>query len=259
MDRPRTPREEVFSRLPLRRVEADPEYAPGGESPWPAGIPAVAQLLRDGLDLGPATVFVGENGTGKSTVVEALAMLFGLNPEGGSTGARNRTYETESPLAGWLRAVRSAGAARWGYFLRAETMHGFFTYNEETIAELPRRPPDNPFFHEMSHGESFTALLGSGRFARPGFYVFDEPESALSFTAQLTLLARLHALAATGRSQIVLSTHSPVLAALPGATIYELDDTGMTARPWEDLAIVDHQRRFLQAPDRYLRHLLGPT
>ena len=204
----------------VRRVLAN-ERAPSSYDSWPASIPAVAQLLRDGLDLtAGVTLLVGENGSGKSTLVEGLAMAFGLAAEGGSSGAMNRTHESESPLHSWLTLERAAGAPRWGFFLRAETMHGFYTY----LAEEARGPHDPPF-HEMSHGESFLEILRT-RFDSPGLYCLDEPEAALSFSAQIALVGTLHDLAATG-AQVLCATHSPLLAALPGATILEVGPWGI--------------------------------
>src|SRR4051812_23986899 len=95
-------------------------------------VPAVAQLLREGLDLPKGVTFlVGENGSGKSTLVEAVAMAYGLSPEGGSNQGHHSTRPTESPLASVLRLRRGLGAGRWGFFLRAETMHGWYTFLEE--------------------------------------------------------------------------------------------------------------------------------
>ncbi|RCK69415.1 AAA family ATPase [Desertihabitans brevis] len=234
------------SPLPVRRVEVDPEAV---HDDWPFDLPPVAQLVREGLDLGPLTVLVGENGTGKSTLVEAVAMAYGLSPEGGSTGARHTTTPTESPLHGALRLSRGAGASRWGYFVRAETLHGLNSY-------LQHNPgAEDAGYHERSHGEGFFDLLGTRRFHGPGFFVFDEPESGLSFSAQLRLLVALLDLVADGRSQVLVATHSPVLAAVPGAALLELDADGMHQRSWEELELVDHHRRFLTSPDSYLRHL----
>jgi predicted ATPase len=99
-------------------------------------------------------------------------------------------------------------------------------------------------------------MLTTRRFAGEGFFVMDEPEAGLSFTAQLALVGALvEALSEPGR-QVVLATHSPIVASLPGARILELDDEGMHERDWERLEVVDHYRRFLEAPARYLRHLL---
>ncbi|UPO76219.1 ATP-binding cassette domain-containing protein [Arthrobacter sp. Helios] len=239
----------ALHRYPIRRLEEDPAHKLE-RGLWPAVLPAVAQVLDRGLDLGPATILVGENGSGKSTLVEAAALAYGLSAEGGSTGARHTTRSSESVLADHLRVVRNAGATRRGYFLRAETMHGFFTYLEEN----PRWGPPDIRFHEMSHGESFLALAAD-RFRGRGLWVLDEPESALSFSGCLSLVSVLKGLLADGRSQVILSTHSPLLAALPGAEILELGPWGLRRRAWEDLDLVSSWRSFLGSPERYLRHL----
>ena len=174
-------------------------------------------------------------------------MVYGLNPEGGSTHARHTNRASESPLHEVLRVVRAAGASRWGYFLRAETMHGLYTYLEDLGS--------GPSLHELSHGESFLEVLRS-RFTSPGLYILDEPESALSFSACLGLVGLLHELAATGTAQVLVATHSPVIAALPGARILQLDSDGWHERLWEDLDMVQHYRRFLDQPMRYLRHVI---
>src|SRR6476620_9025837 len=137
--------------------------------------------------------------------------------EGGSTGARHTTRDAESELWRDLRLTRGAGASRWGFFLRAETMHGFYSYLEAHPGASPE-----PRFHEMSHGESFLALLASDRFEDKGLYLLDEPESALSFSGCLALVALLHQLTLGGRAQAIIATHSPQVAALPGARVFEL-------------------------------------
>ncbi|MEZ2372377.1 AAA family ATPase [Arthrobacter sp. RCC_34] len=237
-----------WAEYPIRRVEPD-DRRPAPRDEWPATLPPVAQLLEEGLDLGPATVFVGDNGTGKSTLVEAIALAFGFSPEGGSTGAMHSTRVSESPLHEHLRLIRNAGASRRGYFLRAEAMHGFFTY-------LERNPGTRPeaVFHELSHGESFLELAVE-RFRGAGLWILDEPESALSLSGCLALMGILKDLIDRGDSQVILSTHSPLLAALPGATIYEVGAWGLRAEPWEDLDLVKNWRNFLNEPERYLRHL----
>lgn len=125
---------------------------------WPATLAPIAHALERGLDLAQATVVVGENGTGKSTFVEAVAMAYGLSGEGGSTGARHSTRPTESPLGESISRVRGPGASRWGHFVRAGTMHGLFTYLEQNPS-----PRGETRFHELSHGESFIAMLNSNR------------------------------------------------------------------------------------------------
>ncbi len=226
------------------RTGADPD-----RNSWPCTIPAVAQLLDEGLVPAPGVTFlVGENGSGKSTILEAIAITYGLSPEGGSNQARHSTRPTESPLSDWLELHRGGAASRWGFFLRAETMHSFYTYLEQN----PGRGRE-PVFHEMSHGESFLAVLDT-RFDSPGFYCLDEPEAALSFSSTLTLISTLDRIARDG-GQILCATHSPVLAAMPGARLLELGEWGIRETAWEDLELVRHWRSYLDAPQRYLRHL----
>ena len=216
---------------------------------WPASIPAVAAVLEAGLELAEGVTFlVGENGSGKSTLVEAVAMAFGLAAEGGTRNVQQGTRATESPLHRWIDLERAAGAPRWGFFLRAETMHGYFTRQESFSTG------GDPRFHEMSHGESFLEVLRT-RFASPGLYCLDEPEAALSFSAQIALVGTLHDLAADG-AQVLCATHSPLLAALPGAHILEVGPWGIRDAVWEELELVAHWRRYLAAPMQYLRHVL---
>lgn len=239
----------IFGRTPIRRVgrnifnSLDPDV-------WPATLAPVQQLLSEGLDLGRATVLVGENGSGKSTLVEAIAMAYGVNPEGGSTHAMHHSRPTESDLHAYLQVTRNAGASKYGYFLRAETMHGFFTYLEDNPS-MGR--PDNDF-HAMSHGESFLQLIVD-RFRGGGLWVLDEPESALSFSGCLSLLSVLSQLLDDGDSQVILSTHSPLLASLPGADIYEVGPWGLRANSWEELELVRNWRSFMDAPQRFLKYI----
>lgn len=243
--------------LPVTAVGPAEERPDGwDERAWPATVPCVRKLLEDGLDLGPLTVLVGENGSGKSTVIEAIAQRYGLSPEGGSTGARHSTRPSESPLWRAITLRRGIGAARWGFFLRAETMHGYYTYLEANPAgPLHDNHRVVEPFHEMSHGESFLEVLGN-RFRDPGLYVLDEPESALSFSGCLALVGLLHQIAAGGRRQAIVATHSPVIAATPGARILEFGDDGWTERAWDELELVQNWRDFLTNPEIYLRHVL---
>ena len=220
-----------------------------GNGDWPASIAAVAHILEHGLELpSGVTLLVGENGSGKSTIVEAVAMAFRLAAEGGTRNMEEGTRSTESPLHRWIRLERAPGASRWGFFLRAETMHGYFTRLESFSTER------DPRFHEMSHGESFLEIFRT-RFDSPGMYCLDEPEAALSFSAQIALVGTLHDLAAAG-AQVLCATHSPLVAALPGARILEVGAWGVRESAWEDLELVTHWRRYLEAPMRYLRHVI---
>lgn len=238
-----------FDQPPVVRVSVPRhELAPGE---WPATIPAVSQLLAEGLDLAPGITFlVGENGSGKSTLVEAIAIAFGLSPEGGTAFGHHSTRATESTLHRSLTLQRGIGTSRWGFFLRAETMHSWYTFLEDHPGSRPE-----PRFHEMSHGESFLALLDT-RFDSTGFYCLDEPEAALSFSSTLALIGVLNRLADEG-SQVLCATHSPVLAALPGATILEVGPWGLRETSWAELELVKHWQAYLGAPQRYLKHLLA--
>ena len=121
-------------------------------------------------------------------------------------------------------------------------------------AAIELRAFDGIPLNRRSHGAAFLALLES-RTTERGLWVLDEPESALSFRSSLRLLALLHGIPAAG-SQVLLATHSPVLAAIPGATVYELDDDGCTARAWTDLDLVQDWAAFFDDPRRLLHHLL---
>lgn len=239
----------TFGGTPVRHVGRN-DFNPPDPDTWPATLAPVQQILRDGMDLGRATVLVGENGSGKSTLVEGIAMACGLNPEGGSTGAMHHSRPSESDLHSYLKIVRNAGTSKNGYFLRAETMHGFYTYLEDN----PRSGPPDISFHEMSHGESFLQLIVD-RFRGGGIWILDEPESALSFNGCLSLLSVLAQLLDDGGAQVILSTHSPLLASLPGADIYEVGPWGLRSNSWEELELVRSWRSFLDAPQRFLKYI----
>jgi predicted ATPase len=235
---------------PVRRVDLDPATSID-RSAWWSRIPAVRAVLDHGLNLPAGVTFlVGENGSGKSTLIEGLAGAVGLNPEGGSRHARYSTRPSESPLGEALRVTRGVGGRGHAYFLRAETMHGLYTYLEDLGGG---RDTD---LHQRSHGEGFLDVLDR-KFGGPGFYLMDEPEAPLSFTSTLSLLARLADLRTAG-AQLVIATHSPLLTALPGATILELGDFGIRKAPWDQLTIVADWRRFLDHPPTFLGPLLKP-
>lgn len=235
---------DLFSSLPVRRVE-EHRLAPITRDSWPATIPAVGQILDQGLDFSPLTVFVGKNGAGKSTIVEAIAEAYGLGVEGGTRNSLHRTQHTESGLADHLQLVRGAGSTRQGVFLRAETMHGHFSYLDD-VGISGRH-------NFQSHGESFIEFFTT-RSRIGGLWVFDEAESALSFNGCLVLLAHIRELLASG-AQVIMSTHSPILASLPEAKLLEVGEWGLRASEYDELDMVQSWRSFLDAPGRYLRHL----
>lgn len=231
-------------RLPVRgpflRTAALRDDHP--DEAYPYGLRAIAEL---DLTFGPISVLVGDNGTGKSTLVEAIAIAAGFNAEGGSRNLRFMTTPTHSDLHRHLD-LRWRQRPRWGWFLRAETFYGMASHvsgDGDLQAGLPS-------LHDRSHGESFLDLIES-RFDGVGFYVLDEPESALSFQGQLRLLRLIHDRVREG-SQFVLATHSPILMRAAGATIFEFGDDGTKTVAFDDVVAVGLWRRFLDDPDRVL-------
>jgi predicted ATPase len=242
----------------LRRVRLAPDTDTGR---YPFTLPVVAWLGGSGgVELGRGVTFlVGENGTGKSTLVEAVAVAAGFNAEGGSQNFRFATRATESSLGDSLVLSWGTTRPRTGFFLRAETYYNVAT-EIERLDRDEGSPPLLPAYggtspHERSHGESFLDLVVH-RFRPDGLYLLDEPEAALSVRGALALLRRMADLTAAG-CQLVVATHSPILLALPGATILEIGDDGVVAPVGYDEALpVRLTRDFLGAPERYLRHLL---
>ncbi|HVW30880.1 MAG TPA: AAA family ATPase [Polyangiaceae bacterium] len=216
---------------------------------YPFSIPSIRRLER--IVLHPeVTVIVGENGSGKSTFVEAVAIAAGFNAEGGSANFRFRSRPSHSELHRYIRLVRRR-PLRHGFFLRAESFFNFAT----NIEELDREPAAAPriidsyggsSLHEQSHGESFMALLHN-RFGPGGFYVLDEPEAALSPRNQVRAVGRIRELARVG-AQFLIATHSPIFTAYPGAFVYEFNPTKeppINRIEWENADHVQVLREFL--------------
>lgn len=191
----------------------------------------------------PLTFLVGENGSGKSTVVEAIAVAYGLDLVSGP-GARPYAPQPRAhrPLAEVLRFHHTARGLKFrkagspGYFLRGETAHQVLDPGDA----MP-----------LSHGEGYLELLLGDDFAESGLYLLDEPESPLSFSSTLVLAQSLAGLVERG-AQIICATHSPILCAVPGATILELDEHGFHERRWADLSMVSNWRHFLDDPNSFL-------
>jgi predicted ATPase len=227
----------------LRRAAVRAKGAAG----WPFDLPAVVALPDMDLSA-PATFLVGENGVGKSTLVEGLAIAAGLNPHGGSRNIRTRSHGTESPLHEHLQLVWGRRRPKRDFFLRAETLL-------DTMATYDRIGGTFAGLTRLSHGESVTGLLD--RLPGKGLLFFaDEPEDGVSVTGQLALLRRLHELVGEG-AQLVIATHSPILPALPGARTYELDDEGAREIAWHDTDAAAIMRSFFRNPDGYLEKLLN--
>jgi predicted ATPase len=242
----------------LERIDWSPNpHRPPDVQSWPYIIPAVAHLIREGgLDVPPGvTILVGENGSGKSTLIEAFAAIYprsGHRPSVGANVAGPDAKPEDSPLRFHLRARTHRRASPAGFFLRAEAMHQFL---EGEDAGQHKKAWGGETLNARSHGESFLTVLRY-RFEEVGVYFLDEPESALSFHSCLGLVSLLDTMRREG-SQIIVATHSPLLASLPGATLLELGEHGIRhASSFEDLLLVQNWRLFLGDPQRFLRHLI---
>ncbi len=223
---------------------------------YPFNIPSLHALER--LELDPAvTILVGENGSGKSTLIEAIAVAAGFNAEGGSRNFNFATARTESSLADAVRLVRGIRRPKTGFFLRAESFFNVASeidrLRDDPSGDLAEIAYGGKSLHERSHGESFLALA-LHRFSSNGLYVLDEPEAALSPQNCLTFLLRMRQLVDQG-SQFVLATHSPLLMAYRGATIYTLTEQGPRKTKFDNVEHVRLTKDFLNEPERYLREL----
>ncbi|RXF71042.1 AAA family ATPase [Arcticibacter tournemirensis] len=231
---------------------------------YPFNIPA----LRNGLRLSlysNVTFFVGENGSGKSTVLEGIAEKCGFGLRGGN---RNHNFNTgygfqgyESPLAQSLELVWRPRRINNGFFMRAESFFNFASYIDEIAREAD--PEDRQklldayggkYLHEQSHGESFLALFDNH--FDSGIYILDEPEAALSPARILAFMSVINQLERSGRAQFLIATHSPILICYPGASIFQFDETGISETTYDQTEHYRLTKSFLDNPDVFLRHLM---
>ena len=227
----------------------------GGYEPdyYPFNIPAVRYLEKIGnltLDK-PVTFFVGENGTGKSTLIEAIAVAMGFNGEGGSRDFFFSTQDTHSELCDYLTISKSMWP-KDGFFLRAESFYNTASYLEEnsTMARY-----GGVSFHAQSHGESFLALA-MNRFEGNGLYILDEPESALSPQRLMSLLVIIDELV-KNNSQFIIATHSPILMAYPNADILEFSERGIQKVGYRETEHYKITKQFIDMPERMVKYLLS--
>lgn len=223
------------------------------------GLPIVEYLRRrERIELNaPVTFLVGENGTGKSTLLEAIAVGAGFNPEGGTKNFCFSTRNTHSELCDCI-ALAKYRFPRDGFFLRAESIYNVAS-NIDDLDEGGGGPRVIDSYggislHKRSHGESFLAIM-ENRFGGNGLYVLDEPEAALSPMRQMRLIALMDRLVRKN-SQFIISTHSPILMAYPGAEILELSEEGVRSVSYKETEHYQTTLRFLQNPEKMLGYLL---
>ncbi|AET68296.1 putative ATPase [Desulfosporosinus orientis DSM 765] len=240
----------------IRSIELDRKNIPTW-SEYPFNLPAIKDLHK--LSFHPKVTFIiGENGSGKSTVLESIAVAYGFNAEGGTKNFTFSTKPTHSDLKSYIKVVKGIKKPRNGFFLRAESFYNFATNLDDLDEEMSTEPRLIDYYggrslHEQSHGESFFALF-QNKFGREGIYVLDEPEAALSPSRQMAMLSRMHDLVKEG-SQFIIATHSPIIMAYPNAWIYQINE-GFEKVNYEDTEHYQVMRAFLNNKEKMLNILL---
>ncbi|MCE9528596.1 MAG: AAA family ATPase [Planctomycetales bacterium] len=243
----RSPTDDPF----IRSVSLNRQFVPSFDV-YPYSIPAIKNLTTLELHKN-VTFFVGENGTGKSTLLEAMAVAEGFNAEGGSRHAMFKTRDTHSEgLARNLQLARPGRklARSDSFFLRAESFYNLSSYVDDlgggSYGPIP--------LHQQSHGEAFLTILTT-RLGGNGLYLFDEPEAALSPQRQLTFLVGLHELVKAG-SQLIIATHSPIIMAYPNALIYHFTTEGIAPIAYEETEHYKVTKAFMTRTELMLGELL---
>ncbi len=211
-------------------------------SKYPFNIRCLSHFEELKLD-SPVTLFYGENGVGKSTLIEAIAISLGLNPEGGSNNMQFSNYDDYSELYKHL-TINKFGVPRTKFFLRAESFYNVAT-DISNNGDLVQTTYGGEDLHSCSHGESFLKLV-EHRFWDKGLYILDEPEAALSPQRQMTLLCYIHDLAKNG-SQFIISTHSPILLSYKFGKIIDMNSDLEEIR-YEDTEVYRIYKDFLNNP-----------
>src|ERR1700733_3310701 len=222
---------------------------------YPFNIPAIASLKTLSID-SRVCFFAGENGTGKSTLLEAVAAHYGFGLEGGNRNFSPRTTNSVTSIEPLVKALRLSFTKRTGggFYLRAESFFNVASYVDQVGVAGSY---GDKSLHDQSHGESFLSLL-QNRFTRSGLYLMDEPEAALSPQRQLSFLVLLHdLLKGNDNIQFVIATHSPILLAYPGAQILSFDDGRIHQIGYRESPPFRLVSRFMAAPEHYINALFS--
>jgi len=236
----------------LKKVTLLPERVLNWNA-YPFSVPTI-QGFRELVFSSRICFFTGENGTGKSTLLEAIAVHYGFGREGGTRNFANDSTESNHSIDPLVRALRMSFDKRTGrgYFLRAESFFNAASYIDDIGAT---EYYDGRSFHERSHGETFFSLLEM-RFQRNGLFLLDEPEAALSPQRQLAFLVLLNdVLKKFGDAQFIISTHSPILLGFPEAQIISFDNGSLNQIGYEETSPMQVVRRFVNDREMFLREL----
>lgn len=248
-------RETVLPPPYLKRVWLDSE-APRDEERYPHCLP----LFRSGsFELSfdrPITIIAGENGVGKSTLLEGIAVLAGFDESGGGPGYRavDNSRALESGGGELSRVFKAAWLPKigQGWFFRAESFFSVARYLDEAARDVAQMGPD---FLSHSHGEGFVRFFEE-RCTRPGIFIFDEPESALSPARQFDFLKLLQRMVDGGKSQVIMATHSPILMAFPGARLLRMVKYGLEPVALEDTSHFRIMREFVLDPANFVEMMM---
>lgn len=247
------PRREHVSSLPppfLKRVWLPERHADDGLD-WERYPLSLPLIHNQGLDIQftqPVTIIVGENGSGKSTILEAIAHLAGFSDSGGAQGMHAVAATAISSADGGALGDRLHGAwlpqVKRGWFFRAETFFSVARYLDEAAWEAGAIGPD---YLSASHGEGFLEFF-EARFDRQGIFILDEPEAALSPQRQFDFLKLLRRMQDAANCQVIMATHSPILMALPDAALWQVDQRGFRPTTLEDTSHFKIYREFALYP-----------
>jgi predicted ATPase len=236
----------IDSKLFIQKISLNRDKVPSFKE-YPFSIPVIKDMDTINID-SPVTFFVGENGSGKSTLMEAIAVFFGLNPEGGTQNFNFKTKDTHSGLSDYIR-IAKFNTPHTKFFLRAESFYNFSSEIERLVEENQYHALRNYYggsLHECSHGESFLQLV-KNRFTDHGLYILDEPEAALSPQRQLSLLYLIDKLAKEG-SQFIIATHSPILISYRDGKILDLNNNFKEVK-YKETDIYNLYKMYLDEPD----------
>ncbi|MEW6348424.1 MAG: AAA family ATPase [Thermodesulfobacteriota bacterium] len=235
----------------LRSIRFDRESYPTTEK-FPFNIKAIQQTAR--IDLcTPVTFFVGENGSGKSALLDAIARKSGFLPWGGSKVHRYHANPHETRLANHI-SLGFGPRHPYGFHFRAEAFFNFAGSLDDILLDDPGR--DKYFgggsLHMLSHGESFLAFFQGYSFQLDGLYLLDEPEAALSPKNQVEFVRILLEAVSGGARQYLIATHSPILLGCPGSTILSFDNGPIRPTTYEETPHYSLYKHYLEDPMRFL-------